>query len=185
MDLSPIWQRAATWLLPIAAALAIVGIVAWGLATDDDTPPPFLEAGPQTLPPQTADTLGADTMLADPVANLFHTDTAYLSLDTAYSLSPERRAAERQRLQRAEQAFRLQYERVAQGILANVYTPELLRGDRDTFIQASTQAMQRLVMLASSMGRQHGLDPPTAEAIGGEVIASVTDRLRDAAMRQP
>ena len=184
MDLihHPLAPKVATF----AAAIAIVGLIAWGLAMEGDSTPevPFKETGPQYY-----DTLGAaaapyDSLLMDPVANLSASDTAFLD-DSTYLPTHAQSMAEMQRLRQAERDFRRQFTIVARAVLERVYTSELLHGDRQTFITRSTEAMSQLINLAMSMQQQYQIDPTTAEAIAGDVIATVTDDLKQNAAETP
>ena len=162
--------------LAVLTAAVIVGLLAWGLGTPDDEMP-FKE--PDHI---SRDTFGLhlrsdESLVPEHDSDIFDDDSIFRLQDTATSLSPERKAAVRRRMKAAEKQFKQQYERVAVAILTPVYTSRNLHGDQQNFMLLSTQAMQRLQDLAISMQKQYDLDPTTAEALAGQVIEKVTDRL--------
>ena len=160
----------------ILTAAVIVGLLAWGMGAPD-MEMPFKE--PDHV---SKDTFGlhlrSDESLVEAQGrDIFDNDSIFMLADTSVSLSPERKAAERRRMKAAEKQYKQQYERVAVAILTPVYSSRNLHGDQQNFMLLSTQAMQRLQDLAISMQKQYQLDPTTAEALAGEVIEKVTDRL--------
>ena len=167
----------------ILTAAVIVGLLAWGLGAPDGEMP-FKE--PDHV---STDSFGLllksdESLVPAQTRDIFDNDSIFLLEDTSISLSPERKAAERRRLKAAEKQYKQQYERVATAILTPVYTSRNLHGDQQNFMLLSTQAMQRLQDLAISMQKQYQLDPTTAEALAGEVIEKVTNRLNTEAAAQ-
>lgn len=182
-------QSARNWAATALMALLIVGLIAWGLSGGSEKD--FREVNRHALDSLSRTSSADDPFMADieldmdDPAEIFVRDTTFLIEDTAISLSPERRAAEKQRMEKAIVAYRKQYERVARAILTPVYTPHNLHGDKQTFLLLATQAMQKLQDLAISMQKQYQLDPTTAEAEAGDIIEKVTNELKDQANAMP
>ena len=167
-------------VLAIVAGLFIIGLVMLGLSrngTDYD----FQETDPLSTDSFGLQLRSDNALMPDVEQDIFAEDTTFLNEDTTISLSPERRKAEKQRMERATEAYRQQYERMARAILTPVYTYTNLHGEQQHFLILSTQAMQKLQDLAISMQKQYQLDPTTAEAVAGEVIGKVTDELKQKA----
>ena len=104
-------------------------------------------------------------------------DSSYLSLDTAVTLSPERREYEKKMMKVAAEKFREKFRQQAMSILTGVYTDENL-ADRKTFMDASMTANQQLVLLQDALARQYQLDPSTAVRIAAEVQDEVIERIK-------
>ena len=104
-------------------------------------------------------------------------DSSYLSLDTAATLSPERREYEKQMMKVAAEKFREKFRQQATAILKGVYTDENL-SDQKIFMDASMTANQQLVLLQDALARQYQLDPSTAVRIAAEVQDEVIENIK-------
>ena len=113
----------------------------------------------------------------DRMLNNYLNDSSYLSLDTAVTLSPERREYEKKMMKVAAEKFRDKFRQQAMAILTGVYTDENLV-DQKTFMDASMAANQQLVLLQDALARQYQLDPSTAVRIAAEVQDEVIEKIK-------
>ena len=113
----------------------------------------------------------------DRMPNNYLNDSSYLSLDTAVTLSPERREYEKKMMKVAAEKFRDKFRQQAMAILTGVYTDENLV-DQKTFMDASMAANQQLVLLQDALARQYQLDPSTAVRIAAEVQDEVIEIIK-------
>ena len=113
----------------------------------------------------------------DRMLNNYLNDSSYLSLDTAVTLSPERREYEKKMMKVAAEKFRDKFRQQAMAILTGVYTDENLV-DQKTFMDASMAANQQLVLLQDALARQYQLDPSTAVRIAAEVQDEVIENIK-------
>lgn len=179
-------QAARHWGLAIATAIVIVGLVAWAIGGEGTSEATFRETNPFEIDSSAVSDQTESNLIPGAMTDILAADTNLLRSDSAYIISPEQRKAEQEREKKAMKDFSRQYRRVAKAILAPVYTPDNLFGDRKHFMQISLQAMNRLNDIAHSMQNQYQIDNATAEAIAAEIIGEITDELRkDAAEAKP
>ena len=108
--------------------------------------------------------------------NYLH-DSTYMSMDTAYSLSPEMKEYQREMMTLAAEKFRAAFKIQARPILQKVYRKENLE-NQELFTKVSNEANQQLLELQNSLTKQYQLDPTTANRITAEVYDEVIDMLK-------
>lgn len=104
-------------------------------------------------------------------------DSTYMSMDTAYSLSPEMKEYQREMMKMAEEKFRTAFKVQARPILAKVYTKQNLN-NQEVFLQKSAEANEQLVNIQQSMAKQYQIDPTTANRIISEVYDEVVESIK-------
>lgn len=105
-------------------------------------------------------------------------DSIYMSMDTAYSLSPEMKQYQRQMMQMASEKFRAAFKIQAKPILTNMYTDENMKS-QEKFLRVSNEANTKLVKIQESLTKQYQLDPSTATRIAGEVYDEILNTLKN------
>lgn len=106
-------------------------------------------------------------------------DSTYMSMDTAYSLSPEMKEYQKQMMNLAAEKFRTAFKIQARPILQKVYLKENMVS-QEKFIEMSNQANTQLINLQTALTKQYQLDPTTANRITAEVYDEVVDALKAA-----
>lgn len=172
-------------MMKIAAGVVLVcGIIALlTINFKEETPKaPFPEEAftqSEDVPNQDSNTGIEDeyaSMLEEEYESLSRPDVA--EGDSAFKISPERKAEERKRLEQATSLFKQRYTKEAKAILTPVYSAEILHGDQARFMQESQAATLKLQNLMEQLANQYQIDVTTAQAEAALIIGKVTDELK-------
>lgn len=104
-------------------------------------------------------------------------DSTYMSMDTAYSLSPEMKQYQREMMQIANEKFRTAFKIQARPILQKVYTKENFES-QEKFLKESTEANKHLLNIQMSLAKQYKVDVNAANRIASEVYDEVVNALK-------
>ena len=96
--------------------------------------------------------------------------------DTAVEHVDEKKMREYQA--KAEQIFRKNYTRAAEGILSKIYTDEQMNSTEKNFMSGNQATMEELVKQQVQMGTEAGLSESRSQLIAGEIIEQVTNKMK-------
>jgi len=151
----------------VAAGVLIAALVGYGLYTTMNPEPEkieFVKAAPEA--PE-------DDLLDD---GLDPTTELGLPLDTTMASVDERKMREYN--SKAEQIFRKQFTRKAEGILSKIYNNERMNANEKAFLATSQSTMQELVKASAQLGIDAGLPASRSQLIAGQIIEAVSNRLK-------
>jgi len=99
--------------------------------------------------------------------------------DTTASKVDERKMREYQA--KAEQIFRKQFTRKAEGILQKIYSNERMNATEKAFLAGSQSTLQELVREQMKLGSEAGLANTRSQLIAGQIIDALTNKLKSEA----
>lgn len=106
-------------------------------------------------------------------------DSIYMSMDTAYSLSPEMKEYQREMMKMSAEKYRTAFKLQARPILKKVYTKANME-NQDLFLKKSQEANNQLLSIQEALTKQYQLDPTTSNRITAEVYDEVIDDIKKA-----
>ncbi|MCF0196462.1 MAG: hypothetical protein HUK03_04385 [Bacteroidaceae bacterium] len=107
-------------------------------------------------------------------------DTTYLLQDTAYTLSEEMKAKQRENIEKTQEVFRREFTRRATPCLKRIYGKDAFRQDSTNFEKIVREESAKLQKMQIQLAEQYGLEIGTANRISGEVINQLSEEFREA-----
>ena len=167
------WGKITSILTAVAVIAIVTGLFIWSYGFNSgETERVYIENQSQ----ENATAMSPEEIEMEQVEQ-FLKDTTYMNSDTAFTLSEETKAKQREEIRKTETVFRKHFAEQATGILSKIYNKNYMNADEKTFRQSSQKTMFLLQELQSRLCTQFQVDETTGARIASEVIQEITHSL--------